>query len=143
MYLILYWRFLIYITSVSLKFEPHIKAYLSISLDRIALAPSIPGLKGLGMRNLQYWVRICQKSHNTVTNHNYVLCVVPILMNQTLQSGTAYCSGASSVQDWVFPYLPLKMILDHNSFFLLILGDKKLADRFWWLVMYGKLKDNQ
>ena len=43
------------VTSVSLKFEPHIKAYLSISLDRIVvLAPSIPHLKGLGMRNLQY-----------------------------------------------------------------------------------------
>ena len=25
-----------------------------------------------------------QKSHNTVTNHNYILCVVRIFMNQTL-----------------------------------------------------------
>ena len=32
------------------------------------------------------------------------------------------------------------MILDINSFFLLILGDTKLADRFWWLVISGKLK---
>ena len=55
--------------SVSLKFEPHIKAYLSISLDRIiVLAPSIPRFKGLGIRNLQYQIIICQKSHNTVTN---------------------------------------------------------------------------
>ena len=34
------------------------------------------------------------------------------------------------------------MVLDHY-FFLLILGDTKLADRFWWLVISGKLKDNQ
>ena len=60
--------------SVSLKFEPHIKAYLSISLDIITvLAPSIPRFKGLGMRNLQYWIRICQTSHNTVTNYNNIL----------------------------------------------------------------------
>ena len=56
--------------SVSLRFEPHIKAYLSISLDKIiVLAPRI---------------RNCQKSHNTVTNHNYILCVVRIFMKQTL-----------------------------------------------------------
>ena len=36
------------------------------------------------MRNLQYWIRICQKSHNTVTNHNYILCVVRIFMKHTL-----------------------------------------------------------
>ena len=42
-----------HVMSVSLKFEPHIKAYLSISLDIITvLAPSIPRFKGLGMRNL-------------------------------------------------------------------------------------------
>ena len=45
---------------------------------------SIPRFKGLGMRNLQYWIRICQKSCNTVTNHNYILCVVRISMKQTL-----------------------------------------------------------
>ena len=56
------------ITSDSKKFEPDIKAYLAISLDRIiVLAPSIPHFKGLS--NLQYWIRICQKNHNTVTNH--------------------------------------------------------------------------
>ena len=47
------------------------KNKLSISLDRIiVLAPSIAPFKGLGMRNLQYWIRICQKTHYTVTNHN-------------------------------------------------------------------------
>ena len=74
-----------YITSDSKIFKPHIKAYLFISLDRIiVLAPIIPRFKRHGMRNLQYWIRICQKSHNTVTNHNYILCVVRIFMNQTL-----------------------------------------------------------
>ena len=42
------------VMSVSLKFEPHIKAYISMSLDRIiVLAPSKPLFKGLGMINLQ------------------------------------------------------------------------------------------
>ena len=45
---------------------------------------SIPHFKGLGMRNLQYQIRSCQNSHNSVTNHNYILCVVQILMKQTL-----------------------------------------------------------
>ena len=75
----------IVITSVSLKFEPHIKAYLSISLDSsIVLAPSKPHFKGFSMRNLQYEIRICQKSHNTVTITVYVWTVVRILMKQTL-----------------------------------------------------------
>ena len=40
------------------------KAYLSISLEKIiVLAPSIPHFKGLGMRNLQYEIRICPKTH--------------------------------------------------------------------------------
>ena len=40
----------------------------TLSLDRILVpAPSIPHFKGFGMRNLQYEIRICQKSHNTVT----------------------------------------------------------------------------
>ena len=61
------------------------KAYLSISLDRIiVLAPSIPHITGLGMRNLQYQIRIYQESHITVTNHNYILCAVRIFMKQTL-----------------------------------------------------------
>ena len=38
----------------------------------IVLAPSIPHFKGLGMRNLQSEIRICQKSHNTVTITVYV-----------------------------------------------------------------------
>ena len=68
-----------------LNFEPHIKTYLSISLDMIiVLAPNLPCFKGLGMRNLQYWIRICQKSHNKVTNRNYILSVVRIFMKQTL-----------------------------------------------------------
>ena len=36
------------------------------------------------MKNLQYLIRICQESHNTVTNYNYILCVVQIFMKQTL-----------------------------------------------------------
>ena len=47
-------------------------------------APSIPHFKGFGMRNLQYEIRICQKSHNTVTITVYVWTVVRILMKQTL-----------------------------------------------------------
>ena len=50
----------------------------------IVLAPSLPCFKGLGMKNLQYQIRICQKSHNTGTNHNYTSCVVQIFMKQTL-----------------------------------------------------------
>ena len=46
----------------------------------------LPRCKGLGMRNLQYQIRICQKSHNIVTNHNYILCVVQIFMKQTLKA---------------------------------------------------------
>ena len=62
---------------------------LWIFLDKIiARAPAILHFKGLGVRNLQYWIRICQKSHNTVTNQNYILFVVRIFMNQTLN----YCS---------------------------------------------------
>ena len=59
------------LTSVSLKFEPHIKEYLTISLGRsIVQAPCIPQFEGLGIRTLQYLVRICHKSHKTVPNHN-------------------------------------------------------------------------
>jgi hypothetical protein len=37
-------------------------------LDRIIVrAPSIPHIEGLGMRNLQYELRICQKINNIVT----------------------------------------------------------------------------
>ena len=50
----------------------------------IVLAPRIHRFKGLGMGNLQYWIRFCQKIHNTVTNHNYIWCVVRILLKQTL-----------------------------------------------------------
>ena len=38
----------------------------------IAKTPTIPHLKGLGMRNLQYEMRICQKSHNKATKIVYV-----------------------------------------------------------------------
>ena len=44
--------------------------------------PSIPYLEGLGMSNLQYEIRICQKSHNKVTMTVYV--VVRFLMKHTL-----------------------------------------------------------
>ena len=42
------------------------------------VAPSILHFKGFGMRNLQYQIRICQKSHNTVTIAVYVWTVVRI-----------------------------------------------------------------
>jgi hypothetical protein len=47
-------------------------------------APSIHHLKDFGMRNLQYEIRICHKSHNTVKITVYVWTVVRILMKQTL-----------------------------------------------------------
>ena len=47
---------------------------LWIFLDNIIVwAPSINNFKGLGMRRLQYEMRICLKSHNKVTNTVYVL----------------------------------------------------------------------
>ena len=46
---------------------------LWISLDRIPVpGPSIPHFKGFGIGNLQYEIRICQKSHNTVAITVYV-----------------------------------------------------------------------
>ena len=46
----------------------YIQAFLWISLDRIIVqAPSISHFKGLGMRNLEYEIVICQKIHNKVT----------------------------------------------------------------------------
>ena len=44
--------------------------------------PSIPHLKGLDMRNLQYEIRICQKGHNKVTKT--VLSLLRFFMRQTL-----------------------------------------------------------
>ena len=40
-------------------------------------SPSIPHFKGLGMRNLQYEMIICQKTHNKVTmtmSSNFHFC---------------------------------------------------------------------
>ena len=55
-----------------------------ISSDKIIVpAPSIPHFKGLGMRNLQYEIRICQKSHNTVTITVNIKCVVRFFIKQT------------------------------------------------------------
>ena len=47
----------------------------------IVWAPSILHFKGVGMRNLQYEMRICQKILNKVTES---LCMVRIFMDQTL-----------------------------------------------------------
>ena len=48
-------------------------------MDDIVWAHSIHHFKGLGMRNLQYEMRICQKSYNKVTKTVYVwfefLCI--------------------------------------------------------------------
>ena len=49
--------------------------------------PSIPHLKGLDMRNLQYEIRICQKGHNKVTKT--VLSLLRFFMRQTLISEVA------------------------------------------------------
>ena len=46
--------------------------------------PNIPYFKGLDMRNLQYEIRICQKSHNKVTMTVYIM--VQFFMNKTLQT---------------------------------------------------------
>ena len=46
---------------------------LSIFLDNIIVwAPNILYFEGLGMRNLQCEMKICQKSHNKVTKTVYV-----------------------------------------------------------------------
>ena len=50
----------------------------------IVWAPSILYFKGIGMRNLQYEIRICPKSHNIVTITVYVWTVVRILKKETL-----------------------------------------------------------
>ena len=50
----------------------------------IAWSPHILHFKGLGMRNLQYEMRICQKSHNKITKPVFSLCMDRIFMNQTL-----------------------------------------------------------
>ena len=47
-------------------------------------APSISHFAGFGMRDLQYKIVICQKSHNTVTITVYVWTVVQILIKQAL-----------------------------------------------------------
>ena len=47
-----------------------------IFLDKIIVwTPSIPHFKGLGLRNLQYGLRIFQKSHNYNVKllHNFIL----------------------------------------------------------------------
>ena len=54
-----------------------------IFLDNVIVwAPSVLHFKGLGIRNLQYEMSICQKSHNKVTDS---LCMVQIFIDQTLQ----------------------------------------------------------
>ena len=48
--------------------KSHFPAFLWISLKKnLLLAPSIPHFKGLGMANLQYEIKVCQKIHNKVT----------------------------------------------------------------------------
>ena len=42
-------------------------------MDKIIVPePIMPHVKGLGIRNLQYEMSICQKSHNKVTKTVYV-----------------------------------------------------------------------
>ena len=64
-----------------------------LKVDRILVpAPSIPHFKGFGNRNLQYEIRICQKSQNTVTITVYVWTVVRILMKLTLCDDDQNCN---------------------------------------------------
>ena len=47
--------------------KKYFPALSQISLKIIVVqAPTIPHFKGLGMRNLQYEIRICQKQHTKV-----------------------------------------------------------------------------
>jgi hypothetical protein len=55
------------------------------------------------MRNLQYEIRICPKSHNTVTITVYVWTVVRILMKRTL--GTDLEIMLSNISEWNFQIL--------------------------------------
>ena len=68
---------------VSLKLEPQIQ-HFNVCNVSIVWATIIPHFKGLGMKNLQYEIKICQKSYNKVTMTVYTSCVVRILMKQTL-----------------------------------------------------------
>ena len=55
----------------------------TISFDQIiAQAPGLPHFKGLGMRNLEYEIRICQKIHTKVTITMSMLS--SFFFNQTL-----------------------------------------------------------
>ena len=48
--------------------KSYFPAFLWISLDRIIVqASNTPHFKGFDMRNLQYDIRICQKTHHKVT----------------------------------------------------------------------------
>ena len=70
---------------VSLKLEPQIQ-HFNVCNVFIVWATIIPHFKGLGMKNLQYEIKICQKNYNKVTMTVYTLCVVRILMKQTLHT---------------------------------------------------------
>ena len=50
------------------------------------------------MRNLQYKIRICQKSHNTVTITVYVWTMVRILMKQTLSTNFEVTNSDFSIK---------------------------------------------
>ena len=65
--------------------KKYFPALSQISLKRIVVqAPTIPHFKGLGMRNLQYEIRICQKQHTKVAMSNVYVNVVTVLMKQSL-----------------------------------------------------------
>ena len=46
-------------------------------------APTIPHFEGLGMMNLQYEIRICQKQHTKVAMSTYAN-VVTVFLKQSL-----------------------------------------------------------
>ena len=72
-------------------------------------------------RNLSLWLyeyfwiislhgQNCQKSHNTVTNHNYIFCVVRIFMNQTLFYMFQYSAKIAAVRNSVVYFLVVLLI---------------------------------
>ena len=56
------------LTKTDESMKCYFSAILWISFDQIIVqAPSIPHFKGLGMRNLEYEIRVRQKTHTKVT----------------------------------------------------------------------------
>ena len=99
-----------------------------IFFDNIVVwAPSILHFKGLGLRNLQYEMRICKKSHNKVTKavyvwfeflwiRRYVVHIKTFYVAFTVKIWSKY-SGALGLNLEIFLYLD---VFDGCGFWLLI-----------------------